>query len=479
MPLKGIRIKLLKDKKNSVKVAVQIKKMKMKNLIKLILLTTIVFQFVACENKEDVSVFDQNATERLNARTKELSDILLSSEYGWKAVYFTDSTQLGGFTHLFKFKDLKNVDMASDFDDDTSVKSSEYKLELGSTVSLVFTTRNRIHLLSDSDNYPTGELRGQGYKGDFQFLYYGQENGEIIFRTNRSFEELRFVKATAQDWSDLAKNRTMSANLNEIPRTLFKALEINNGSEIKSYDYEVDIASRFAVAQSTDETLSMAIAYTPTGIFIKPALTVSGQKLSVFTYDTETGNFIATGTNNVSATIKINKPSDDYKDLLRGNPRADFGYFASDLFGFQTNSTLFDNLVNDIYTELGERLNGKSVDIYFLFNANAKNYILYVFSDIDPDNPQSPEIADIFHEFRTTEDPIKKAIILTPIAWRNRIGGPAVTGPSFLKNLDDQIMNPEGLYVKKEVFKYRYSNDIYTFTGVTSPEFRITTYAFQ
>ena len=142
----------------------------MKKLIKVFLIVAITFQFVACENKEDITVFEQNATERLNERSKELSDILLSSEFGWKAVYFTDSTQLGGFTHLMKFKDGKNVDMASDFDEDTSIISSEYKIELGSTISLLFTTRNRIHLLSDSDNYPTAELRGQGYKGDFQFL---------------------------------------------------------------------------------------------------------------------------------------------------------------------------------------------------------------------------------------------------------------------------------------------------------------------
>jgi hypothetical protein len=41
--------------------------------------------------------------------------------------------------------------MASDYDD-TSVNTSEYSIELGSTTSLVFTTK--IHLLSDSNNSP-------------------------------------------------------------------------------------------------------------------------------------------------------------------------------------------------------------------------------------------------------------------------------------------------------------------------------------
>jgi hypothetical protein len=67
-----------------------------------------------------------------------------------KAIYFTDTTQLGGFTHVFKFKN-GSVDMASDYDNDTSV-NTRVTVSLGSTTSLVFTTKNKIHLLSDSNN---------------------------------------------------------------------------------------------------------------------------------------------------------------------------------------------------------------------------------------------------------------------------------------------------------------------------------------
>jgi hypothetical protein len=87
--------------------------------------------------------------------------------------------------------------MASDYDNDTSVNTSEYSIELGSTTSLVFTTKNKIHLLSDSNNSPTAALRGKGTRR-LSVLYYGQDNGQIIFKTNRSFEELRFVKKQLQ-----------------------------------------------------------------------------------------------------------------------------------------------------------------------------------------------------------------------------------------------------------------------------------------
>ena len=79
--------------------------------------------------------------------------------------------------------------MASDFDTDTDIYKSQYEIQLGSTVSLVFTTKNRIHLLSDSNNSSYYSLEGKGYLGDFQFLYYGQENGEIVFKTNRTVKE--------------------------------------------------------------------------------------------------------------------------------------------------------------------------------------------------------------------------------------------------------------------------------------------------
>ncbi len=447
----------------------------MKKLIKLLLLVAIFLQFVACENKEDITLFNQNATERLNERSKELSDILLSSEYGWKAVYFTDSTQLGGFTHLFKFKDLKNVDMASDFDEDTSIISSEYKIELGSTISLLFTTRNRIHLLSDSDNYPTAELRGQGYKGDFQFLYYGQVNGEIIFRTNRSFEELRFVKATAQDWGNLAKNTIIRSVLaGNIESSLFKYLEIKNGNAIEKFDFNYYASSRFADAtpidEVSDETKSFAIAYTPTGIIVKPAITVNNQKLSNFTYDEATETFVSSGTDGVTATIgSTDIPpllTDDYKDLLRGKPETGFGYIAEYLEGASTNSPLFESLINEINEGLSP---GVAIDrVQFTFNDGSSNYVVYTFT-----GGQAP----VFHYFSTTENKVNKSLILTSGRWTDE-NGVRITAPAFLKKLDTQIMNPSGLYVKKENFNIAFSNDIYTFTSTTTP-FRITTYAFQ
>lgn len=442
--------------------------MKLKTIINYLFIAVLAMQLVSCDNKETLdSPFNATPTERLNAQQKELNDVLESSEFGWKAVYFTDTTQLGGFTHVFKFKDGK-VDMASDFNDDTAVYSSEYSIELGSTVSLVFTTKNRIHLLSDSNNYPVAALRGKGYKGDFQFLYYGQENGQIIFKTNRSFEELRFVKATASDWSDLAKNRLMVPNVvGATTRPLFRLLETYDGTKTSQFDFNFTAATRYAVANSIETGSSMSynmgIAYTPTGILVNPAVKVGTQMLSEFTYDAATGNFIATGTAGVTATIKYsNKPlvlTDDYKVLLAGNPRTIYAYIAANLATAPSNSLLCNSLLNTINASLPSTQKVNRVSFYFNDGANG-SYISYSFTGGK---------STLYHFVTVTEDPVNKTIILKDDGW---LSG---SEPALLKDLDKQLLDPKGLYVKKESFKITYSNTIYTLT-TASNNFRITTY---
>lgn len=441
--------------------------MKFTSITKLFLIAIIAIQFVSCENKEYNSDFEDSPTQRLDARKKELSDLLTSSEFGWKAIYFTDNTQLGGFTHLFKFTDLKNVDMASDFDSDISVSKSEYEIQLGSTISLVFTTKNRIHLLSDSNSYPNENLRGKGYLGDFQFLYYGQENGEIIFRTNRSFQELRFVKATAQDWNDLSKNLIMKDNLNS---HIFRTLETNNAGTIEIFEFNFDDPSRFAtttsIATGEPGKYNLGIGYTPTGIKVSPAVVVADQELTDFTYDATSGNFIAMGTNNVSAAIKYsNKPfiiTDDYKLLLRGKPTTAFAYLDDFLASAPTNSLLFKSIIAQVNENLPREEQLK--DIQLTFNDSGLNYIAYTLAND----------VTIFHIISTSQNAINKTIIFKSTAWFD--GNETIAAPEFLKVLDDQFMNPEGFYVKKGNFNIIYSNDIYTFTSA-STSFRITTYS--
>lgn len=456
--------------------------MKLKTIINYLLVAILAIQLVSCDNKESLdSPFNATPTERLNAREKELDDLLASSEFGWKAAYFTDNKQLGGYTHLFKFKDGK-VDMASDFDNNTSIFSSEYDVVLGSTVSLVFTTKNRIHLLSDSNTYPVESLKGKGYLGDFQFLYYGQENGEIIFRTNRSFQELRFVKATATDWTDLAKNRLMIPNVvGAATRGLFRLLETNDGTKINQYDFNFTTTTRFATSNSIEAgsniTNNIGIAYTPTGIIVSPAIKVGNQQLSVFTFDSVNGSFNATGTGGATASIRYsNKPlviTDDYKILLPLNSNLIYGHDRSILDIAASNSPLFISIFKTIESSI--TVGTKLSRVQTWFNTPNGSYIEYRFTSATGASSR------VYHFFTFTADESKGVIILNPLSWKagtSFANAVTVPAPNYLKEMDDQLMNPAGLYFKREKFTVGASNTVFTFTSASSP-FRMTTWAFQ
>lgn len=450
--------------------------MKIKNIFKFLIIVFLAIQLGACDKNEAEQKFDKTPTERINDQKKELNDVLLSSEYGWKAVYYTDNTQLGGFTHLFKFSPDGKVDMASDFDSDTNIYNSDYSIEIGSTVSLLFSTKNRIHLLSDSNNYPTVGLKGKGYKGDFQFLYYGQENGEIIFKTKRSFQELRFVKAKAEDWMDLELNTEMSQNvIGSDRRPIFRLLEINDGTDIHKLDFNYAPNARFATANSVEQDYSisynMGIAFTKTGIIVSPAVVINNQELTEFIYDDDTGNFTATGTNGVSAVIKYSTEplflTDDYQLLLPGGGNNVYAYMRGFTEFEGRNSPLFLSLLEDIKKASGVPL--IRAQLWFN-NSDGTNYIEYRRS-VDDETEKR-----YYHYFTVKADDVNKTVTFIPGVWKSGTApagasgmdpeGPAIPRPSFLKALDDQFMNPDGLYFA-EIPTIGYRG--YTFTSTTTP----------
>ncbi|TDO96151.1 DUF4302 domain-containing protein [Flavobacterium sp. 245] len=444
--------------------------MKTKNIFNYLMLLFLALQLNSCVSTEAEQKFDETPTERLNKQKSELNDLLLSPAEGWKAVYYTDDSQLGGFTHLFKFLPNGKVDMASDFDADTDIHNSQYEVQLGSTVSVVFTTKNKIHLLSDSNNSPLAA--GKGFLGDFQFLYYGQENGDLVFRTNRTVKEVRFVKATAQDWTDLAKNKASIANMTgDINSPLFRILETNDGGTVKKYEFNFNSVTRFGLAAPLEnvnaETLKAAVAYTPTGITIKPAVVVGTQSLTDFVYNPTDKSFVATGTNGATAAIKFtNAPprlTEDYKIFLEGGPQITIGYIAANLSTAATNSPYAKSVLDKVNATLAANQKLARVQIAFNDPLNG-NYIAYTFNGGK---------ATIYHFFTTTEDAVNKTIILTDDGW---LGG-TVASRAFLKVLDDEITNPKGLYIKKETFTIYYTNVIYTYASASTP-FRLTNYRF-
>ncbi len=238
-----------------------------------------------CQNNDPEPLFDDSPSVRVDKKIKEIKSFLQSSEKGWKVTYFTDNTQLGGYTFLFDFISDNEVTMDSDFGKADPSRVSLYNLSLGSTIKLSFTTKNVLHELSDGANYPDPDLRGQGYRGDFEFLFSSFDGDDIIFRVNRDTSiYLRFKRASAQDWVDLKMNKSIMELING--ETL--AYKIGDKTEFSSYNE----GRRFA-KNNDNLDLSFGVGFTPTGIIVSPAINANGTMYSEFTLSADRKKFVS------------------------------------------------------------------------------------------------------------------------------------------------------------------------------------------
>jgi hypothetical protein len=265
----------------------------------------------------------------------------------------------------------------------------------------------------------------------------------------------------------------MMTNLKGNSRPVFRSLEIYDGSKKSIFDFNYDRSVRFAlsnsVVQGSKSNYEMGVAFTPIGVTIKPAIQVGNQKLSEFIYDSTTGNFNATGTNSVSASIKFsNKPpilSDFYKLLLRGQPRSTFIVVNANGLSEspETDSTLFISELAKVNANLP---NGVTVSVIALdFNfIGTNNYIFYVFSNN----------TYFYHYVNVTENATNKTVILTNKSW---VGNAPNQSFEAIKNFDNFLLDPNGLYVMKEKF-YFFDKNAITFTSASNP-FRMTTWQLQ
>lgn len=256
----------------------------------LLALFTLSLFITSCNENKEEELFNQSPTERMKQREKELRDLLLSSEHGWKTVYFTDNNNLGGYTFLFDFLDESRVRTIGNFNNNISPVESEYTIGLNTTTTLIFTTKSELHELSDSGNSaPLPNFGGSGYKGDFNFMYYGVENDEIVFRTSRDFVEVRFKKATAEDWTDFQKYQDMKDFLNNSSGHL----AYENDGTIHNFSYNGNGEVRFATNLEGNTSLNFGVGFTSNGIEISPAIDVNGTKYSEFTLNEAENKYVS------------------------------------------------------------------------------------------------------------------------------------------------------------------------------------------
>ncbi|CAL2081445.1 DUF4302 domain-containing protein [Tenacibaculum sp. 190524A02b] len=248
-----------------------------KSHIYLALFTVFSLFITSCQDNNDPELlFEDTPTARTKQAIQKLRTALKSSENGWKVTYFTDDELLGGYTFLFNFISDEEVKMHSDFGNPDPNKLSLYDITLGSTIKLSFTTKNVLHELADGDNYPDNDLVGRGYKGDFEFLLSSYDGDDIIFRVNRDASNyLRFKKATAADWTDIEKHKTIRESF----PTNHMAYKI--GDKVSNFSFNP--LRWFASNTDNNGTAGFGVGFTSTGVVISPAIDVNGTKYSEFT----------------------------------------------------------------------------------------------------------------------------------------------------------------------------------------------------
>ena len=401
------------------------------------ILLPLVFFLISCEDNNDPEdIFEKDSTERLNEQEKELSELLQSSEYGWKMTYFTDDPrytnndqQLGGWTFIFGFVDSSHVVMVSDFSNQTlTPNESEYNIKLGSTIKLSFSTKNYIHDLSDANNAPSSSLTGKGYKGDFEFLYYGQEGEDLIFRSNRFQIEIRFQKATAEDWENISENIETEVILQSSGEL---QLEISNNGEINVYDLAFSPATRYATnIDSTD--LSFGVGYKEENLKVIKPIPVGDKLVTDLVYDSENNWFISELENGDYVKIILGDPilvSDVVNDYY-------FGALAASGHPINESSDAFI----DIFLEARELASAETgLELYGFFIVPDFGFIQYIFLD-DAGNDTRPN--RLISNYSV--DDSTGTLTLQDGGWQN------ATGESFGNTLDgfhDVLFNSQGLRV--------------------------------
>lgn len=445
--------------------------------IKLSLVPMLVFSalFIGCSD-DDINNFDKTPTERLEEAKSEMSKALLSAKDGWKMIYFTDNNQFGGYTHIMKFEADGKVKMISDFDNTSITPSiSDFELKSSYAPALVFTTKNKIHLLSDSNNSP-GAQQGAGYKGDFEFVFDKiDEKGDIHFRTSRNNVKIVFQKAKAEDWTSIDKNfKTEDAALVGTENDpFFSVMEIKEGNKVKSYMFSYNKQRRFMDLSLPDplDTFNdgYGIGLKDNSIVLNPAVKVGNEELSEFFYDTTSKAYVAKGSQG-QVSLKFTDEVSDGSAFELGNTILQGEKLVT------THIKLFSGLDGKGNTPYGKKMvadarstsNGTIARIFLMFNlaegGEIVNKIDYYFSG----NVIISHYVDIVRGENN-------AVILKHKKWSTS----SLLITESLRKLDNHMLDPKGLLFKRENYNVVYPFPIVTLKAVSSLSSRKTAFALS
>ena len=438
----------------------------------------------SCQDYNVEEVFDKSAAERSQESINNLRDLLKSSEHGWTVSYKPSQDETGYYQFVFKFMKDSVVEVASDFSPaDLTPKTSNYDVLLGSTTKLSFSTYSSLHKLSDSNFSPIPGNGGAGLKGDFEFLYYGTtEEGDIIFRTNRTQDTLIFHKANANSIADLA---TSYDNLPKLTggTSVYRALEEINGSDVVegqssfAFPYNARVISIRSVIEteedgeivkSFDADYITGYGLTPEGIFLDSVKRADGSSVKhvVFQFDTDEGRFISMLNDGSKLAI-----GDIYAPIIPVDGQKYFlnAALTSNLF-FSFGDPDMGPLTTDAFNEL--YLAAAPIGL----TASFRLYYQLPFGGDSIDYAFLPGTASVINgnvrQLLNYED-LGDRLVMTTNGFRDANSAIKPENEALYNQFMDVLTDPDGWYVENLGRATRFTNLVFTFTSVKDPSIRI------
>lgn len=258
--------------------------------------------------QDDKDIFGKPAAERLSEILENYREILTGATNGWSMEYYPKNDRsYGGYTVLLTFRN-DEVDIASEIFPEKTTSLWSLKEDTGPVLS--FDTYNKaFHFFSEP---AVPGLEGKGYEGDYEFVFMGVENGEVILKGKKTGNLFRMHPLPeAQSWQEaLASLREMMQLIT--PPEDYGYEMILEGSKVLlnqtgralmpgtiGRNLEIDYAT-----DSDTVTTTVPFIYTFTGMKFYQPVTINGKEVQFFAWSEIERTLICTD-EGVDARISI------------------------------------------------------------------------------------------------------------------------------------------------------------------------------
>lgn len=266
--------------------------------------------------QDEKDIFDKTAAERLSEVLQKYQDILTGAENGWVMEYYPKGDcSYGGYTVLLSFTE-EEVKIASEVS--TTPANSLYSLKEDMGAVLSFDTYNNVfHFFSDP---AIPGLEGLGYEGDYEFIFMGQENNELILKGKKTGNIFRMYPLSKnQSWEKTFKDLKNTIRTITPPENYCYGMTVEGttvllaqngralGTESSGRNFEMDY-----IEGNDTITMNVPFIYTTSGIRFNQPVHIGGKSIQSFDWS-EIGRTLICTDNNVNSRISIDPMSTNQK----------------------------------------------------------------------------------------------------------------------------------------------------------------------